>query len=155
LSESTTGTTPSNGSCYESAREPLTLQAKWGNGLSANWHVRPKDRARLRAELAALDARLHELDHRRRKAINRQRYSRSPKDVSAAADDLKNIITEMDRVMTRSRAVEGKLLLLQMLAPKSVDPGRDPGDPGASSGDVSDHVVVEVYRDPPGTKINW
>jgi hypothetical protein len=151
LSESTTGTTPSNGSCYESAREPLTLQAKWGNGLSANWHVRPKDRARLRAELAALDARLHELDHRRRKAINRQRYSRSPKDVSAAADDLKNLIAEMDGVMTRSRAIEGKLLLLQKPAQKSVDCGRDPN---VVSGDVSERIVVEVSRDPSGTKMN-
>jgi hypothetical protein len=57
----------------------------------------------------------------------------------------------MDRVMTRSRAVEGKLLLLQKLVPRSVD-GRGPG---ASSCDASEHVVVEVYRDPSGTKMNW
>jgi hypothetical protein len=120
--------------------------------LSANWHVRPEDRARLRAELAALDARLHELDQRRRKAINRQRYSRNPEDVKTAADDFKNIITEMDRVMTRSRAVEGKLLLLQKLAPKPFDPGRDRG---LSSGDLSERVMVEVYRGPSGTKMNW
>jgi hypothetical protein len=120
--------------------------------LSANWHVRPEDRARLRAELAVLDARLHELDQRRRKAINRQRYSRRPEDVTTAADDLRNLVAEMDRVMTRSRAVEGKLLLLQKLASKSADPSQDPG---ASSGDVSAHVVVEVYRDPSGTKMNW
>jgi hypothetical protein len=119
--------------------------------LIATWHVRPEDRARLRAELAALDARLHELDQRRRKAINRQRYSRSPEDVTAAADDLKNIITEMDRVMTRSRTVEGKLLLLQKLPQTPADPGRDPG---ASSADVSEHVMVEVYRGPSGTKMN-
>ena len=119
--------------------------------MSANWHVRPEDRARLRAELAALDARLHELDQRRRKAIIRQRYSRSPEDVTAAADNLKNLVSEMDRLMTRSRAVEGKLLLLQKLAPESADPGRDPG---ASSGDVSERVMVEVYRDPSGTKMN-
>jgi hypothetical protein len=151
LNESTTRTAPGDDFCNESAGEPLNPSGPWGDGLSANWHVRPEDRARLRAELAALDARLHELDQRRRKAINRQRYSRSPEDVTAAADDLKNVVTELDRLMTRSRAVEGKLLLLQKLAPKSVDPGRDPG---ASSGDVSDHVVVVVYRDPSGTKMN-
>ncbi len=119
--------------------------------MGANWQVRLEDRARLRAELAALDARLHELDHRRRKAINRQRYSRSSEDVTAAADDLKNLVTEMDRLMTRSRAVEGKLLLLQKLPQTPADPSRDPG---ASSGDVSERVRVEVYRWSSGTKTN-
>jgi hypothetical protein len=151
LSESTTRTAPGDDFCNESAGEPLNPSGPWGDGLSANWHVRLEDRARLRADLAALDARLHELDQRRRKAINRQRYGRSPENVTTAGDDLKNVVTEMDRLMTRSRAVEGKLLLLQKLAPESGDPGRDPGP---SSGDVSDHVVVEVHRDPSGTKMN-
>ena len=122
-----------------------------GDGLSATWHVRPEDRARLQAELAALDARLHELDHRRRQAINRQRYSRSAKDVARAADDLKNLVAELDRVMTRSRAVEGKLLLLQKLPETPADPGRSPG---VSSGDVSERVRVEVYRCRSRTKMN-
>jgi hypothetical protein len=119
--------------------------------LSANWHVRPEDRARLRAELAALDARLYELDQRRRQAINRQRYSRCAEDVARATEDLKKLVTEMDRLMTRSRAVEGKLLLLQKLPLTRGDPGRDFG---GSSGGVSERVIVEVYRGPSGTKIN-
>jgi hypothetical protein len=122
-----------------------------GDGLSAHWHVRPEDRARLRAELAALDARLHELDQKRRQAINRQRYSGSPENRSTAADDLKKVVTEMDRLMTRSRAVEGKLLLLQKLPQTPADPSRDAG---ASSGDVSERVRVEVYRCSSGTKTN-
>jgi len=119
--------------------------------LTANWHVRPEDQDRLCAELAALDARLHELDQRLWEAIHRQRYSRTPEDIVRAADDLKHLVTEMDRLMTRSRAVEGKLLLLQKLAPKPADPGRNPG---ASSSDASERLAVEVYREPPGTKMN-
>jgi hypothetical protein len=122
-------------------------QADGGHGLSANWHVRREDRARLRAELAALDARLNELDQRRREAFNRQRYGRSPENRSKAAYDLENLVAEMDRVMTRSRAVEGKLLLLQKLAQTSVD---GPGIPRDDSG----RVFVEVYRGPSGTKMN-
>ena len=122
-------------------------QADGGNGLSANWHVRREDRARLRAELAELDARLNELDQRRREAFDRQRYGRSAENRSTAADDLENLVAEMDRVMTRSRAVEGKLLLLQKMARKSDDGGGPPRDrPG--------RVRVEVYRGPAGTKMN-
>jgi hypothetical protein len=91
--------------------------------LLAIWHVRNDDRARLRAEMAVLEARLHRLDRRKREAINRQRYSRSAEEAARAGDDLKNLVTEMERLMTRSRAVEGKLLLLQKLAEESVDPG--------------------------------
>jgi len=141
-------TTPTSGN--ESAATANDFRPK-GDGLTANWHVRPEDQDRLRAELAALDARLHELDQRRRQAFNRQRYSRSTEDVSKAADDLKALVTELDRVMTRSRAVEGKLLLLQKLAQTPADPGRDPA---ASSGDMSERVMVEVFRDPSGTKMN-
>ena len=119
--------------------------------MTANWHVRPEDQDRLRAELAALDTHLHELDQRLWEAIHRQRYSRTPEDIVRAADDLKHLVTEMDRLMTRSRAVEGKLLLLQKLAPKPADPGRNPG---ASSSDASERLAVEVYREPPGTKMN-
>jgi DNA repair exonuclease SbcCD ATPase subunit len=115
--------------------------------LSANWHVRPEDRARLRAELAALDARLNELDQRRREAFDRQRYGRSAENCSTAAEDLEKLVAEMDRVMTRSRAVEGKLLLLQKLAQPSDDGGGPPRD-------RSRRVLVEVYRGPAGTKMN-
>ena len=132
-------------------RQPLTTSGQRGDGLTANWHVRPEDQDRLRAELAALDARLHELDQRLWEAIHRQRYSRTPEDIVRAADDLKHLVTEMDRLMTRSRAVEGKLLLLQKLAPKPADPGRNPG---ASSSDASERLAIEVYREPPGTKMN-
>ena len=116
--------------------------------MSANWHVRDEDRARLRAELAALDARLHEFDRKIWEAIIRQRYSRDPENVERAANDLKKLVSEMDRLMTRSRAVEGKLLLLQKLSHTPADPGRDPG----ASSNGSECVAVEVY--PPGTKVN-
>ena len=119
--------------------------------MPENWHVRNEDRARLRAELAALDAQLHGLDQRTQETINRQRYSSSPEDAARAGEDLKNLVAEMDRLMTRSRAVEGKLLILRKLTRKSEESRRDPC---ASSGNVSEHVVVEVYRHPSGTKMN-
>ena len=122
-----------------------------GDDLSANWHVRIEDRARLAAELVRLETRLVELDQRIAGAVNRQRYSRSPEDAERAGEDLKNLVAEMDRLMTRSRAVEGKLLILQKLTRKSEESRRDPC---ASSGNVSEHVVVEVYRNPSGTKMN-
>jgi predicted nucleic acid-binding Zn-ribbon protein len=99
-------------------------------------------------ELAALDARLHELDLKIWEAINRQRYSRRPEDVERAADDLKKLVSEMDRLMTRSRAVEGKLLLLQ----KSSE--RQDGSASRASpepNDPADPLRVEVYRDLPET----
>jgi hypothetical protein len=118
--------------------------------LSANWHVRTEDQARLRAELAALDVRLHELDQRRSEAASRQRYSRHPEDVERAAGDLKKLVSEMDRLMTRMRAVEGKLLLLRKLVPNPTAPDCDPN---TASDEPSERLVIEVYRDPPGTKI--
>jgi hypothetical protein len=130
------------------AAEPLLTSGRRGIALSAHWHVRKEDRAGLLAELAALDNRLHEFDQRRREALTRERYSSHPEDAAQAADDLKGLATEMDRLMTRSRAVEGKLLLLQKLSHTPADPGRDPG----ASSNGSECVAVEVY--PPGTKVN-
>ena len=71
------------------------------------------ERARLEEELAALDARREVLDGRIRHAVQRQRYSRDPLDVDQARLDERAYVTEMDRVMTRIRAVEAKLLLLR------------------------------------------
>jgi hypothetical protein len=71
------------------------------------------DEAKLREELAALDARRQDLDAGIRDAVDRQRYASNPDDVAAAQADERNRVVEMDRLMTRIRAAEGKLLLLR------------------------------------------
>ncbi len=116
--------------------------------MSANWHVRNEDRARLHGELAALDARLHELDRKTWEAINRQRYSRHPEDVERAAGDLKKLVSEMNRLMDRSRAVEGKLLLLRK---SSEGVGAAGIGSSPATNDPADPLRVEVYRDLPET----
>ena len=117
--------------------------------MSANWHVRPRDRAGLLAELAALDLRLHELDHKTWQAIERQRYSTIPEDVERAAGDLKKLASEMDWLMTRIRAVEGKLLLLQKTATRAERSG---GRANPEPNDPAEPSRVEVYRDLPETR---
>ena len=116
--------------------------------MSANWHVREGDRARLRAELADLDARLHELDQKIRESIYHHRYSRDPGVVERAAHALKKLVSEMDRLMIRMRAVEGKLLVLQKRSESA-------GAPSVGSEPVSDEpgrLVVDVYRDLPDSE---
>lgn len=71
------------------------------------------DRAKLREELAALDVRRQELDARIRDAVDRQRYGSDPAEIDAAKRDEQTSLVEMDRLMTRIRAVEGQLLILE------------------------------------------
>ncbi|HEX2136899.1 MAG TPA: hypothetical protein VHG30_13510 [Microvirga sp.] len=117
--------------------------------MSAQWHVRAEDRVRLSAELAGLDLRLHELDARIRDAINRQRYGRTPEEAAAGADDLRRFLREQDRLMTRTRAVEAKLLLLQKLSDALTGPS---AAPESRPSEPSDRVAVEVDRDRHGTR---
>ncbi len=63
------------------------------------------------SELAELDARRIGLDHRLRQAEQRARYCRDAALVETARRDEAALLLELDRLMTRTRAVEGKLLL--------------------------------------------
>lgn len=67
-------------------------------------------------ELAALDQRRQEYDRRIREAVNRQRYLTEVRANEAARSEERRLMTELDRVMTRIRAVEGKLLLARRSA---------------------------------------
>ena len=69
------------------------------------------DTAVLTAELASLDARRLELDQRLRESVNRQRHSSDPGDRARAAMEEQEVVAALDKLMTRIRAVEGKLLL--------------------------------------------
>jgi hypothetical protein len=67
--------------------------------------------AALKQELATLDARRLDLDARLRDAVARQRYAPSEELAERARSDEAALLAEMDRLMTRIRAVEAKLLL--------------------------------------------
>ena len=69
------------------------------------------DEAALWEELAALDRRRQDCDGRIRNAVDRQRYVSQPGAGETARDDERRLMVELDRIMTRIRAVEGKLLL--------------------------------------------
>lgn len=75
------------------------------------------DEAKLREELARLDARRRELDRQVRETLDRQRYATDPDDVAAAERDERASLLEMDRLMTRIRAVEGQLIVLKGARP--------------------------------------
>ena len=94
------------------------------------WHIRSDDRRRLAAELKNLDAQLLALNEKIGDAKNRQRYG-GPADVARGADELERLLAELDRLMTRERAVEAKLLILQRR-----DAARGP-----------ERLTVEVHRD--------
>lgn len=80
--------------------------------MIATWHLVPTDRVRLSEELGDLDARRHTLDTKVRQAANQQRYSADPHEKAQAAQDEAVYMAEMDRLMTRIRAVEAQLLLI-------------------------------------------
>lgn len=69
------------------------------------------DQAALWQELADLDLRRQDCDRRLREASDRQRYMAEPGASEAAKADERRLVLELDRVMTRIRSVEGKLLL--------------------------------------------
>ncbi len=71
------------------------------------------DRAKLEEELTLLDGRRLQLDAAIRDAQNRQRYCHEPHTVEQARAEETALVTELDRLMTRYRAVEGRLLLAQ------------------------------------------
>jgi hypothetical protein len=71
----------------------------------------PADATKLIDELISLQARQAELDRKLRDAANRQRFSRDSANVERAREDERSHLVLMDRLMTRMRAVEAKLLL--------------------------------------------
>jgi hypothetical protein len=71
------------------------------------------DREKLEEELTRLDARRSQLDAAIRDAQNRQRYCHEPGTVEQARTDEAALLQELDRLMTRYRALEGRLLLAQ------------------------------------------
>lgn len=68
---------------------------------------------KLEEELAGLDARRLELDAAIRDAQNRQRYSHEVATVEQARTEEATLVKELDHLMTRYRALEGRLLLAQ------------------------------------------
>ena len=79
--------------------------------MIATWHLISVDQMKLSEELCGLDARQHALDMKIRDAVDRQRYSSDPQQAAQAARDERAYVAEMDRLMTRMRAVEAQLLL--------------------------------------------
>jgi len=69
------------------------------------------DQASLSEELCDLDALRHALDLKVREADQRRRYSRDQQQVTQAVQDEAAYVAEMDRLMTRIRAVGAQLLL--------------------------------------------
>ena len=71
------------------------------------------DRTKLEEELTGLDERRARLDAAIRDAQNRQRYCHEPQTVEQARAEEATLVKELDRLMTRYRALEGRLLLAQ------------------------------------------
>jgi predicted nucleic acid-binding Zn-ribbon protein len=79
--------------------------------MIATWHLVTTDQVRLSEELCSLDARQHALDMKVRAAADQQRYCTDPGQKAQAAQDEATYMAEMDRLMTRIRAIEAQLLL--------------------------------------------
>jgi hypothetical protein len=69
------------------------------------------DVTKLEEELASLDERRLKLDAAIRDAQNRQRYSSDLGAVEQARAEEAALVKELDQLMTRYRALEGRLLL--------------------------------------------
>jgi hypothetical protein len=70
----------------------------------------PATLARLQSEWRSLQERLGVLDHRLRDCADRQRFASDPDAVAEAAREEQRYLDELDRLMTRARAIEGQLL---------------------------------------------
>jgi len=81
------------------------------------WLNRPLDDAdlsdlmSLRAELQRLAERQNEIDDKLRDALVRRKFSTDEASLQRAESDEREYLALLDRVMTRMRAVEAKLLL--------------------------------------------
>jgi predicted nucleic acid-binding Zn-ribbon protein len=68
------------------------------------------DRKTLEAELRELDERREDIERTLRSALDRQRFADDPAVKETAQTDERTALRELDRLMTRTRAVEGQLL---------------------------------------------
>lgn len=73
--------------------------------------AQPADLSELHEKRKALQQRLTEIDLLLRDARDRQRFSSDAAGAAKALDDERSYLRELDGLMTRIRAVEGKLLL--------------------------------------------
>jgi predicted nucleic acid-binding Zn-ribbon protein len=89
----------------------LQLQRRRASDLPEDGCDVLSDRVKLEEELKSLDLRQQQLEARIREARDRQRYSREPQVAAQAVADEEALVRELDHLMTRSRAVEGRLLL--------------------------------------------
>jgi hypothetical protein len=64
----------------------------------------------LKQELGDLAEGRAKLDRKIADALNRKKFSKDPAEVARAEGDERTLLTELDRLLTRTRAVEGKLL---------------------------------------------
>lgn len=71
------------------------------------------DEAKLREELEEIDLRRQDLDRRIQETVDRQRYVQDSEEVERARTEERACLAEMDRLMTRIRAIEAKLQLLR------------------------------------------
>jgi hypothetical protein len=67
-------------------------------------------RAELHQEYHDLEGRLWTLDRRLADALNRIKHASTAVDLEQAQQNEKAVLTQLDRLMTRMRAVEGQLL---------------------------------------------
>jgi uncharacterized protein (DUF342 family) len=70
----------------------------------------------LRQELSSLEERLSLLDRQLADAIHRIHHSKSADLIEKAAQDEKAYLAQLDRLMTRMRAIEGQLLQIDKSA---------------------------------------
>ncbi len=83
-----------------------------GTGVTVIWHPISADEVKLSEELASLDAQHHRLEMKLTLASYRHRYSSDPADVAQAGEDERSLLIKLDQLMTRMRAVGGKLALV-------------------------------------------
>jgi predicted nucleic acid-binding Zn-ribbon protein len=69
------------------------------------------DGSRLRKELQASHERMARLNHLLRDAADRRRFGGDGAASQKAAEDERTYLAELDRLMTRIRAIEGQLLI--------------------------------------------
>jgi hypothetical protein len=69
------------------------------------------DGSHLRRELQASHERMARLNHLLRDAADRRRFGRDAGASQKAAEDERVYLAELDRLMTRIRAIEGQLLI--------------------------------------------
>ncbi len=71
------------------------------------------EEAELIRELRRLYDEYQALNHRITEAGHRQRFSRDPADTDRALKDEQRLLVEIDRLMTRMRAIEGHLMAVR------------------------------------------